>query len=61
VRLGVIGPLQAQGLQLRMSAPAAVLAARCGQIPLQETTQTAPVADLLQGAQDRLYSRLFIS
>jgi urease accessory protein len=61
VRLGVIGPLEAQRLQAR-AAPTleAVLAAR-GDTALEDAAQVAPLLDLLQGHQDRLYSRLFQS
>ncbi len=61
VRLGIIGPLEAQSVQHRLG-PAAEAAAIFGtDLELDELAQTAPVADLLQGAQDRLYSRLFQS
>jgi urease accessory protein len=61
VRLGMIGPLQAQALQHRLS-PSAEAAAVCGStVELEEVAQTAPILDLLQGVQDRLYSRLYQS
>jgi urease accessory protein UreF len=31
------------------------------QIRLQDAANVAPLADLVQGAHDRLYSRLFVS
>jgi urease accessory protein UreF len=34
---------------------------RCSDLDERTIAQTAPVADLLQGAHDRLYSRLFQS
>jgi urease accessory protein len=59
VRLGVVGPLEAQGIQYRLSAEAESAAAGFGAVTLQDVAQTAPLLDLWQGAQDRLYSRLF--
>jgi urease accessory protein len=61
VRLGIVGPLQAQNLQHRLAAPLTPLAERFSGLPPESVAQTAPLADLLQGTQDRLYSRLFIS
>jgi urease accessory protein len=60
VRLGLVGPIESQALLAR-SAPAmtAVLAA-CRAAPA-DAASTSPVLDLLQGHQDRLYSRLFRS
>jgi urease accessory protein len=59
VRLNVVGPLEAQGIQHRLSAEAEGAAAGFGAVDLEEVAQTAPLLDLWQGAQDRLYSRLF--
>jgi urease accessory protein len=53
VRMGVIGPLEAQ----RIQAGIRITAKLRGDHPMQ----TTPVLDLLQGTQDRLYSRLFQS
>jgi urease accessory protein len=61
VRLGIVGPLQGQNLQHRLKAYASDVADRFIDIPLDGVAQTAPIADLLQGTQDRLYSRLFVS
>ncbi len=59
VRLGIIGPLEAQATQFRL-APYAAEMARCGErLTLADVAQTAPILDLLHGAHDRLYSRLF--
>jgi urease accessory protein len=56
VRLGIVGPMQAQQLQ-------AELARRVGEAaPIgAEPAQISPLLDLLQGGHDRLYSRLFQS
>ncbi len=61
VRLGIVGPMEAQGLQHRLSTRAQSVALRCSKTPVEEAAQTAPLLDLWQGAQDRLYSRLFQS
>ncbi len=61
VRLGLLGPLEAQGTLRRAGAVAdAVLAASAGREP-EEAAATSPLLDLLQSHQDRLYSRLFQS
>jgi len=61
VRLGVVGPLEAQEL-LAGAAEAAerALPATAGLAP-EEAAGSAPLLELLQGHQDRLYSRLFQS
>jgi urease accessory protein len=61
VRLGLTGPLESQRLQARLSPTLEAALARCGAIPVEDAAQTAPILDLVQGAQDRLYSRLFQS
>ena len=61
VRLGVVGPLEAQSIQFRLGPFAENLAERSLQIDLDGVAQTAPLLDLLQAAHDRLYSRLFQS
>lgn len=61
VRLGLIGPLEAQGVQHQMSGVAQSVVDRCSGIPVEDAAQTAPLLDIWQGAQDRLYSRLFQS
>jgi urease accessory protein len=61
VRLGILGPMEAQALQFRLRTQAENFAIRCLDIPISEIAQTAPLLDICQGAQDRLYSRLFQS
>jgi urease accessory protein len=61
VRLGIIGPMEAQAMQYRLSAKAQAVALECADIAVEDAAQTAPLLDLWQGAQDRLYSRLFQS
>jgi urease accessory protein len=54
VRLGIVGPLEGQRIQSRLRSDSID---KYGLLPVQ----TAPVLDLIQGTQDRLYSRLFQS
>jgi urease accessory protein len=61
VRLGIVGPLEAQSMQHQLSPIAETVAARAATLTLDDLAQTAPLLDLWQGAQDRLYSRLFQS
>ena len=53
--------MEGQALQSGQSALADAIAAECGLLTLEDAAQTAPVLDLFQGTQDRLYSRLFQS
>jgi urease accessory protein len=61
VRLNIVGPMEAQILQHRLSANAGMILKQCEPLTLDQIAQTAPLLDLWQGAQDRLYSRLFQS
>jgi urease accessory protein len=61
VRLGIVGPIEAQGLQARLAPEAERTVEGCAGVGLEELAQTAPLIDLFQGTQDRLYSRLFQS
>jgi len=61
VRLNITGPMEAQGLQHKLSARAELVRQKCEALTLAQIAQTAPLLDLWQGAQDRLYSRLFQS
>jgi urease accessory protein len=61
VRLGLAGPLEAQALLAAAGRTCeAVLAATAGR-PVEAAAATAPLQDLWQSHQDRLYSRLFRS
>jgi len=60
VRLGVVGPLQAQELLAGLAGAARRVLAAADPAP-EEAASSAPLLDLLQGHQDRLYSRLFQS
>jgi urease accessory protein len=59
VRLNVVGPLEAQKLQHELAEDAERAALRFGEVAPEDAAQTAPLLDLWQGTQDRLYSRLF--
>lgn len=61
VRLNIVGPGEGQGIQHRLTDAAEQAARRFGEIALEDVAQTAPLLDLWQGTQDRLYSRLFQS
>jgi urease accessory protein len=59
VRLNIVGPGEGQSIQHRLTDAAEGAARRFGQVTLEDAAQIAPLLDLWQGTQDRLYSRLF--
>ena len=61
VRLNIVGPMDGQTLQSRTNPMAENLLESALVVPLERATQTAPLLDLFQSTQDRLYSRLFQS
>ena len=61
VRLGVTGSYDAQRMQSECAGFSAAVLARYRDAGPDALAQTAPVIDILQGAHDRLYSRLFQS
>jgi urease accessory protein len=61
VRLNIVGPMAAQMLQRKLSGHAETVRKACERLTPDQIAQTAPLLDLWQGAQDRLYSRLFQS
>jgi len=61
VRLGIVGPMEAQGLQYSFSSFLNAVLSRCGDLTLEDIAQPAPLLEIWQSAQDRLYSRLFQS
>ena len=61
VRLGIVGPMEAQSIQHEHSQRATTLAASAATGSIQDIVQTSPMIELLQMNQDRLYSRLFQS
>jgi urease accessory protein len=61
VRLGLLGTHEAQALLADLSPLLDEVHARCGELGVDALAQPAPLADLIQGTHDRLYSRLFQS
>jgi urease accessory protein len=61
VRLGVIGPMEAQALQHRCSVSAESVLQRSLDLAVDDAATTSPLFDIFQGHHDRLYSRLFSS
>ncbi|MEO0514243.1 MAG: urease accessory UreF family protein [Planctomycetota bacterium] len=61
VRLGAVGPLAAQTAIQTLTPEARAAAASAGDWTLDDLHQAAPLLDVLQAGQDRLYSRLFQS
>jgi urease accessory protein len=61
VRLNIVGPMEAQVLLQRLASSAEVVLQSCQCLTLDQIAQTAPLQELWQGSQDRLYSRLFQS
>jgi urease accessory protein len=61
IRLGIVGPMEGQALQHRLSPVAGEILAQCDGLTVTEAAQTAPLLEIWQGTQDRLYSRLFQS
>ena len=61
IRLGLVGPHEAQGLQHEVAPTLDAVLERCAALPLTAVCQPAPLQEILAGTQDRLYSRLFQS
>ena len=61
VRLGIIGPHQAQRIQHARAATLDAVLAACSALTLDDVAQSAPLVELMGSTQDRLYSRLFQS
>ncbi len=61
VRLNLVGPMEGQVIQRELSADAEAVAEQAQALRETDLAQTAPLLDLCQGTQDRLYSRLFQS
>lgn len=61
VRLGLLGPHEAQRLHDDLTGVLSAVLERCGPLGLSELSQPAPLIDLLGATHDRLYSRLFLS
>jgi len=61
VRLGIVGPMEGQAIQWKLRNEAADCVHVSFETYIDQAAQTAPLLDLFQGMQDRLYSRLFQS
>lgn len=61
VRLGIVGPIEAQSIQHGLMPLSETLARLGTGFGLDDLAQTAPLLELWQAAHDRLYSRLFQS
>ena len=61
VRLGVIGPHEAQRIQHARAAVLDAVLDACARLTLDDVAQSAPLLELMGATQDRLYSRLFQS
>jgi urease accessory protein len=61
VRLGIVGPMEAQSLQHEFTETSRKIVIHSLTLALDDIAQTAPLQEIWQGAQDRLYSRLFQS
>jgi urease accessory protein len=61
VRLGLLGPHEAQRLQHQLADLLERVVQRCGSLDLDDLSQPAPQLDLVGALHDRLYARLFSS
>ena len=59
VRLGIVGPMEGQGIQARFGPLVDRLVGECQDLSADDVAQTAPIPDICHGMHDRLYSRLF--
>jgi len=61
VRLGVVGPVEAQAIHHRLHPRLAGALDRARTLGIDDIAQTAPIVELFQATHDHLYSRLFQS
>lgn len=61
VRLGALGPLEAQAIQRRLGPTLEAVRAASRSVAVADVAQTMPLADLAGALHDVLYSRLFQS
>lgn len=61
VRLGIVGPHEAQRVQSRHSATLDAVLAECERLGPRAAATTSPVFELFGATHDRLYARLFQS
>lgn len=61
IRLGIVGPLEAQSIQFDRQALLEEVALSCSRLSLGDVSQLAPLHEIWQANHDRLTSRLFQS
>jgi urease accessory protein len=61
VRLGVVGPHEAQRIQDRHGATLDAVVTECSELSPSEAANVAPAVDVVAATHDRLYARLFQS
>jgi urease accessory protein len=61
VRLGAVGPLEAQRMHAERGALLSRVLESCGSLTVDEASHSAPLADLYAALHDQLYARLFQS
>jgi urease accessory protein len=61
VRLGVVGPQEAQRVIHELAPLADRVLERCADLAIEDAAQPAPLLDVLGATHDRLYARLFQS
>jgi urease accessory protein len=61
VRLGMVGPLEAQRILASRAGLLETVLEHCADLELDDAAQTSPILDLASALHDRLYTRLFQS
>jgi urease accessory protein len=61
VRLGIVGPLEAQQIQTSRARVLGAILASCGELDVTDAAMTAPLLELFGALHDRLDGRLFQS
>jgi urease accessory protein len=61
VRLGVVGPHEAQSMQRRYTSTLDEVLAECGSLSPRDAATLFPLSDIMGATHDRLYARLFQS
>lgn len=59
VRLGAVGPTEAQALHAALDPSLEAARHRARSLTLDDVAQTSPITELVQAGHDRLYTRLF--
>ena len=61
VRLGMVGPLEAQRILASRAALLQTVLEHCADLDIDDAAQSSPILDLASALHDRLYTRLFQS